>query len=371
MALANQTDPQQAAASLTGWLQTKLPDATDVTVTDVEIPQASGMSNETIMFAASWAADGRDEAGRFVARVAPTGEAIFPQADLAREFRVLDALGRHTDVPVPKVWWVEEDTSVLGAPFVVMSRVDGRVPADDPPFTTAGWVMDLSPDDRGRLADNGLQALAALHATDWRGLGLGELAPPEGQTPFDAELTRWREYFDWAAGGDDNPTVEAGFAWIEANRPASEGPTVLNWGDARVGNIMFGEDLAPAAVLDWEMVTVGEREAELAWWLLIMRHHTEGIGAPLPEGLPTAEQTVARYEELTGHTVQNLHFYEVWAAVRLSAIMHRAGNLMIALGFLPPDAPMKLNNPASQILARLIELDAPRGESQSFIGNRS
>ncbi|MCK9248010.1 MAG: phosphotransferase family protein [Solirubrobacteraceae bacterium] len=370
MALANQTDPQQAAVDLTRWLRTKLPDATDVAVTDVDIPQASGMSNETIMFAASWTAGGTAESERFVARVAPTGEAIFPTSDLAGEFRVLDALGRHTDVPVPKVWWVEEDTSVLGSPFIVMSRVDGRVPADDPPFTTAGWVMDLSPEDRGRLADNGLQTLAALHAVDWRGIGLESLAPPAGQSTFDAELARWRDYFTWAAAGDANPTVEAGFAWIEANRPASEGETVLNWGDARVGNLMFADDLSVSAVLDWEMVTVGEREAELAWWLLIMRHHTEGIGAPLPEGLPTAEQVVARYEELTGHTVQHLRFYEVWAAVRLSAIMHRAGNLMIALGFLPADAPMKLNNPASQILAKLIGSDAPSGDAQSFIGNR-
>jgi aminoglycoside phosphotransferase (APT) family kinase protein len=94
------------------------------------------------------------------------------------------------------------------------------------------------------------------------------------------------------------------------------------------------------------------------------------VGAPLPEGFPSREAFVARYEELTGATVADLHFWEVFAAVRLSALMHRAGNLMIGAGLLPPDAPMKLNNPASQLLAKLLGLPAPEGAAQSFIGTR-
>ncbi|EHN11033.1 putative phosphotransferase [Patulibacter medicamentivorans] len=370
MALNNTTDPAVAAGKLTTWLAGKLPDAVDVEVTDLVVPQSSGLSNETILFDGGWTVDGERHQERFVARVAPAGEGVFPTYDLAREFRVLRALGEHSDVPVPRVWWLEEDPAVLGATFIVMSRVDGRVPSDDPPFTAAGWVLDLAPEQRASLHDNALQALAAIHAVDWRAIGLGDLAPAAGTSALDQDIATWTATFEWAAAGDRNPTVEAAYRWIDEHRPAEEGAPVLNWGDARVGNVLFGDDLAAAAVLDWEMVTVGPRELELGWWLFLQRHHTEGIGAPLPEGWPTREQVIARYEQLTGHEVRDIDFYEVWAATRLSSIMHRAGNMMIAAGMLPPDAPMKLNNPASQLLAKLIGFEAPTGEAQSFIGNR-
>ncbi len=105
--------------------------------------------------------------------------------------------------------------------------------------------------------------------------------------------------------------------------------------------------------------------------LLLQRHHrTEGIGLPLPEGFPDRDAIIARYTELTGHEVQHADFYEAFGALKLSILMHRAGNMMIAGGMLPPDAPMKFNNPASQMLAKFIGAPAPSGAAQSFIGNR-
>jgi aminoglycoside phosphotransferase (APT) family kinase protein len=118
------------------------------------------------------------------------------------------------------------------------------------------------------------------------------------------------------------------------------------------------------------MVGLGQPDVEVAWWLFILRHHTEGIGAPMPPGFPTREEVVAIYEKASGRSLDHLDYYEVWAAVRLAIIMHRAGNLMIELGILPPGAPMRLNNPASQLLAKLIGAPAPAGDAQSFIGNR-
>jgi nucleotide-binding universal stress UspA family protein len=93
-------------------------------------------------------------------------------------------------------------------------------------------------------------------------------------------------------------------------------------------------------------------------------------GAPLPAGFPDREETIAIYERLSGRSVPHVDFYEVYAAVRLSILMHRAGTLMVEVGLMPPESTMHLNNPASQLLARLIGEAAPTGESQSFIGNR-
>ncbi len=371
MALANTRDPQESAAQLTSWLATKLDGATDVVVSDVETPQASGLSNETLLFTASWTEDGQPRSGRYVARVAPQGPAVFPSYDLVTEQRVMHALAEQTAAPVPSAPWVETDTSVLGAQFLVMERLDGRIAADDPPYTAAGWVLELTPEQRAQMCDNALAALVEVHKADVGALGLDFLDKPErGATPLDQELTYWRDTYAWAAEGEVNPTIEAGFAWIEEHRPEDDGETVLVWGDARLGNMLVADDLTINGILDWEMVTLGTRELDLAWWLFMVRHHTEGIGMELPEGCPTREQTIARYEELSGHTVSDIDFYEALAALRLSILMHRAGNLMIAGGMLPPDAPMKFNNPASQLLAKLIGAEAPTGAAQSFIGNR-
>ena len=366
MALAN-IDPEELRGSLETWLADRLPGAA---VTACDVPAASGMSNLTVLFSAGWAGG---ETGEFVARVAPQGPAVFPTYDLGREAAVMNALAS-VGVATPKVRWVEESSEVLGAPFLVMERAFGRVPADDPPFTAAGWVLDdLTPELRRRMCDASIEAIAAIHAADWKGLGLTGLAPDRGAdtaTVFDADLAYWHDFYDWARAGDVNPTVEAGFAWLAEHRPPDDREPVLLWGDARIGNMLFGDDLAVNAVLDWEMVGLGQPEADVAWWLFILRHHTEGIGFPVPEGFPSREDVVATYEKAAGRSLEHLDFYEVWAAVRLAIIMHRAGNLMIELGLLPPDAPMRLNNPASQLLAGLIGAPAPGGDAQSFIGNR-
>ena len=370
MALKNTIDPQEAERSLTRWLATRLPGAEGIAVSGVRIPSASGLSAETVMFDASWRENGVERHEGLVARVQPSGPAVFPSYHLDVEHRVMKALGEHTPVPVPRAFWQDDDPSVLGAPFLVMGRVDGRIPADDPPFTAQGWVLDLSPGEQATLNENALQVLAQLHAVDHRALGLDFLDRRHlGAQPLDQQIAYWENTFAWAAEGEPNPTIEAAFEWIRSNRPSGE-PVVLSWGDARIGNMIFADDLSIAGVLDWEMVGLGSPELDLAWWLFLLRHHTEGIGAPPPPGFPTTEQTVARYQELTGHEVRNLHFYEAFAGLRLSILMVRAAHMMIAAGLMPPDAPMAFNNPASQLLAKTLDLPAPTGAAVSFIGNR-
>jgi aminoglycoside phosphotransferase (APT) family kinase protein len=370
MALSNKTNPEQAERLLTTWLAAKLPAAQDVRVFDAAVPSAAGLSAETILFDASWRENGATRTRSLAARVRPTGAAVFPHYDFASEFRVLRALGA-AGLPVPEALWYEPDESVLGGSFIVMERIFGRVPTDDPPFTVTGWVLELTPAAQAALYDNALQVLASIHAVDWRGVRLDMLDRRElGAPGLDQHLAYWEQTYRWAAEGEANPTVEAAFEWVHENRPTGAEPLVLNWGDARIGNMLFAEDGSVAGVLDWEMVSLASPELELGWWLFLLRHHTEGIGAPLPPGFPDREATIARYEQLTGHSVEHIDFYEAFAGLRLAILMHRAGNMMIAAGLLPPDAPMKLNNPASQLLAKLADLPAPQGVSQSFIGNR-
>jgi aminoglycoside phosphotransferase (APT) family kinase protein len=204
------------------------------------------------------------------------------------------------------------------------------------------------------MYDNGLVALAQVHQTDPQVLGLDFLDRPAlGVTSLDQQIAVWRECYE--AGGSTDPVLEAGFAWVEANRPGEE-PTVLNWGSARLGNLLFADDLSVTGVLDWKMVGLGSPEYDLGWWLFVQRHHTEGLGLPLPSGFPDHAATVARYVELTGRQVNYLDFYEAFGALRLAILMRRAG--------LAPA------NPASHLLAHFVGAPAPTGATQFLIGNR-
>lgn len=370
MALKNVIDTDVAAAKLAYWLSSKMPEAQQITITDLHVPGAGGLSNETVLFTVHWQQDGAAVTRGMVARVQPNGPGVFRDYDLRKEWAVIKALGKHTKVPVPEAYFYEEDPSILGSPFLVMERIDGRIPADDPPFTAAGWVLDLTPEQRRRMWHNGIDTMAAIHGVDWRGAGLGFLDAPENHSGLDAGLAYWRKIFDWAAEGEPNPTIEAALAWLDENRPESDTERVLNWGDARVGNIIFSDSLAAAAVLDWEMVVLASREQEIGWWLFLQRHHTDGVGLPLPEGIPDHAETVEYYEQITGHRLQNLDYYEVLAGTRLAILMVRAAHLMIGAGLLPPDATMALSNPATQLVAKLLGLTAPDAVSISFIGNR-
>jgi aminoglycoside phosphotransferase (APT) family kinase protein len=373
MALKNSLEPttvaERLAVALRRHLGPHLEGAADARVEAVEIPSANGMSNETVLFDATWDGPGGPRRERLAARVQPSGPAVFPRYDLGLEYAVMSTLAEHTDVPVPRMFFHEPDAGLLGAPFLVMARVDGRVPSDDPPYTAGGWVTELGAEQQATLHDNALRTLAGIHAVDLDRVGLRHLrAHPEAGVA--GQLTLWRDTFAWAAEGDRNPTVEAALDWLADNQPADTGPDVLNWGDARIGNLLFDGSHSVTAVLDWEMLCVGPRELDLGWWLFMQRYYSEGLDLPAPPGFPDHERLAARYRELTGHDPAGLHFYEVLAGTRLAVLMHRAGKLMIAAGQLPPDSTMTLSNPASQLLARLLDLPAPAGLTQSFVGHR-
>ena len=184
MPLPEQRDPAATAATLSDWLRGRLPDARDVAVVDLEIPQGSGFSNETILFDASWSDGGAARRRELVLRAQPPSYALFPHIDvISQQFRTMQLLGEHTDVPVPRVRWEEEDPGVLGQPFYVMDRAHGQVPPDNPPYTQAGFVVDLAPDERGRLHRNGLEAMTRVHRVDWRAIGFQHLDRPKHGSP--------------------------------------------------------------------------------------------------------------------------------------------------------------------------------------------
>jgi len=360
MPVPDQRDPELTRTTLQRWLQGKLPAATEVAVTAMQTPANTGFSSETLMFEAGWrAADGTGRQQRLVAKVAPTGFQIFPEPRFAEQFRLLQILAG-TEIPVPEVHWHEPDPAVLGAPFYIMSRIDGAVPTDMPPYHTGGWLTDVSPAERESIWWSGVGVLTRVHALDVRRLGLEFVDQTRyGPTGLRQRLAYYEHYLDWAYEGAV-PVVRQALQWLHDHRPAETHDPVLLWGDSRIGNIIFNSGRA-TAVLDWEMATLGQPEEDLAWFLLLDRHHSEGVGAARLPGFPDAAQTIARYERLTGRTLASMDYYEVLSATKFAIVMARIGQLFIHYDLVPPDNDFPYNNTASQLLAKILGLPPPGG----------
>ncbi len=337
MPVPSSRDHADVRARLEEWLGGHLPQPT---VSELTIPQASGFSSETLLFDATWAGGGR---GSFVARLQPadTDVPVFPEYDLELQYRCLNLVREHTAVPVPVARWFEPETEPLGSPFFVMDRVDGVVPPDMMPYTFEGWLYDADPADRARLQDRTMAVLVELHAIDATAVDLAFLDRPEhGSSALDQHLGYQRWYYDWARDGEIYPVLEATFEWLAANRPDRPDEPGLNWGDARIGNVIY-VDFEPVAVLDWEMAALGPPEVDLAWGLFMHSFFAtaaEVMGiAPLDDFYRRAD-VVAQYEAHSGRTVRDLEFFEMLAALRYGIIAARLHRRQVAIGEAEPAA---------------------------------
>ncbi len=282
-----------------------------------------------------------------VLRLPPIGKGLFPSYDLAMQVQVMNGLRMHSAVPVPVVFWHETDSAPLGREFVVMERVDGRIPTDNPGYHFSGWLKDLSGPDQQRVFDESISTLAAIHNVDIDSAGLRSSFRGVG---LDSEFSYWSDYLDWSAEGQRFSAIDDAFEWCVANRPSTEPAAGLVWGDTRLGNIIYGDDLCVRAVLDWEMALLGPPEIDLGWYLFIER--TALQFASQLEGFPDRGGTIKRYEHHLGREVRDIDFYEIWGGVRSAAIMTRVAADLCALGRVPQS--FVYENPVTQLLTKLL-----------------
>ncbi|WP_225726383.1 MULTISPECIES: phosphotransferase family protein [unclassified Nocardia] len=324
------------ADDLARWLDSRVSADHPPKISALSRPQSGGMSSSSVLFDAEWSVDGRPERGSFVARMAPEADdfPVFETYDLARQYRVMAGVAEACDVPMPELCWLETDENPLGTPFLVMRRVDGRVPADNPPYVFFGWLFDATPEERARLTAETVAVLAKIHAIPDPAARFPMLAGP-GQA-LRRHVEAQRAWYRWALAADGYriPLIERTFDWLDAHWPADPGPDVLSWGDSRPGNIIY-RDFEPAAILDWEMAALGPRELDIAWLIFIHRFFqdiaTRFDQPGLPDFLRRAD-VVAKYEELTGYTVRDLDWYLVYAALRHAIVMARVKRRMIHFG---------------------------------------
>jgi aminoglycoside phosphotransferase (APT) family kinase protein len=334
-------DYGQLRADLTRWLSGILPGGAEPELGELNVPSGNGMSSETLLFEASWndpSNAGARTTESLVARVAPDPAAapVFEAYYLDRQFRVIQEVRELTSVPVPTLRWLETDRSVLGEQFFVMDRIDGVVPTDLPPYALTGWVAEGTAEQRRQLQDASVKVLSDLHEIPDAAERFAFLQPHRtAASSLRQHVIDTRRYYDWTASdGMRSPLIERAFEWLDAHWPKHEGPTVLSWGDSRIGNMMY-RDFAPVAVLDWEMAAVAPPEVDLAWMAFMHFFFESMLGKHGMSGLPDLlkpADIAATYAGLSGYEPRDLDWYLTYNAIRYAIVMFRIGRRQLLFG---------------------------------------
>ena len=260
----------------------------------------------------------RAESGNYVLRRKPGGDLLKSAHAVDREFRVLSALV-DTDVPVARALHLCADETVIGAMFYVMEFVEGRVFWDPA-------LPGVEPSDRAAIYDAMNATLAAIHSVNLAAVGLSDFGRPGGY--FARQFATWNRQYRATETGT-LPEMERIMAWLAANMVADDGRVSLVHGDYRLDNVMF-DPVAPqvAAVMDWELSTLGHPLADLAYQCMLWRmppgpvlSGLEGV-ARGRSGLPVEDDYVALYCDRMGISrIDDWHFYLVFGLFRLAAIV--------------------------------------------------
>ncbi|QNJ95194.1 phosphotransferase family protein [Mycolicibacterium fluoranthenivorans] len=354
-------DVSTVPAAIAQWLGTQLPGHGTPTVTVESGVDANGMSSETILLTVDW--DGTQQ--RLVARVAPTDAdvPVFSSYRLDHQFELMRQVGELTDVPVPRVRWIDTTGDVLGTPFFLMDRVDGIVPPDVMPYTFGGnWFADAQVDRQRELQDSTVEVLAALHSIPdaaQRFAFLSESDPP-GDTPLARHFGWLKDWYEFSVPDiGRSELVERALGWLADNFPAEVAATtpVLAWGDSRIGNVLY-EDFRPAAVLDWEMATVGPRELDVSWIIFAHMVFQELAGLAGLPGLPDVlreEDVRATYERLTGATLGDLRWFYIYSGVIWCCVFMRTTARRVHFGEMDKPEDVESTFYHASLLRRLLE----------------
>jgi aminoglycoside phosphotransferase (APT) family kinase protein len=268
---------------------------------------AGGRSNLTFLVTG---ADGT----RFVLRRPPLGHVLATAHDMAREHRVIAAVGR-TSVPVPPALGLCTDTSVNGAPFYVMGYVDGVV------LDSVEKAEQLPIDLRRPAAEHLIDVLADLHAVDVDEVGLGDFAKREGYV--ERQVKRWSTQWE-NSKTRDLPAIDEVAAALRARLPQQVGVSIAH-GDFRFGNCLTDVHQGRiAAVLDWELCTLGDPLADVGYlgvyWFDGEAANIRANDPTSAGGFPSYGDLLERYATRTGRDLSGIDYYVAFSCWRLAVI---------------------------------------------------
>ena len=297
-------EPEQLAT----FLEARIPECQEISAIE---KFASGQSNPTYLI--------KSATGLFVLRTKPPGPLLRSAHLVEREFRVMKALSG-SSVPVPRMFLlVEDDNSPLGRAFFVMEHVEGYIFYDPA-------LREVSGRSRSAIYESMCQVLADLHSVNLKAIGLEDYGRPGNY--FERQTARWTQQYR-ACKFRDIAAMDRLIDWLGCNVPADDGMTSLVHGDFRLDNMIFdAEKCSVAALIDWELSTLGHPMADLAYqcmqWRLPNSGSFRGLGGTdrASLGIPTENEYVSMYcARRKIDEPRNWKFYLAFAFFRLGAIL--------------------------------------------------
>jgi aminoglycoside phosphotransferase (APT) family kinase protein len=351
----------ESSPAFATWLAQRI-GADSVSVDTTSTP-SGGFSAETVIATVTVRRGNQEATETYVLRLETADPAVYPQQsseelpEIEIQYRVMDAVLRHSPVPIAPLIGFESDATVIGTPFFAMGCVDGDVPRESPPYTTEGFFRKSTPNERRSMIMSGIETLADVHRIDWRAAGLGWLEH-DGITPgTPTQLGRWSAFATTELRGRAHPLLEDAFEWLGRSLTA-DSDIVLCWGDPRPGNIIYA-NAAPACVTDFEAACIGSPMMDLSWWLMFDRTmHEQGAADGTYrrlDGDPSRDDQRNHYFEVSGRPEEDTGAHEVFAAARYAVIVTRVMNRLEARDQLPPDSTLWRDNPASSCLGILLD----------------
>ena len=271
-------------------------------------------------------------------RIPPPGAPEPRDEGILREWRIIEALDG-TDVPHTPALGVCRDPAVLGRPFYLMGFVDGWSP-----MNVDGWPEPFHSDLDARkgLAFQLVEGIALLGAVDWQAAGLSDLGRPDGF--HERQVDRWSAFLE-RIKGRDLPGFDEAAAWLRAHEPIDYVPGLMH-GDYQFANVMYehGGPARLAAIVDWEMGTVGDPKLDLGWVVQSWPADTMQVDPSAAAyvdmyGMPSKDEVLAHYAEVSGRQVDDIDYYEILAKWKLAVVLEqgfqRAGDDEKLLAFGP------------------------------------
>lgn len=260
---------------------------------------------------------------RCALRIPPTSAPATRDEGIVREWRIIAALDG-TDVPHTKAVALCADQSVLGRTFYLMGFVDGWSPIAEPQWPEP-FRSDLAL--RPGLALELIDGIARLSKVDWHARGLADLGHPDGF--HERQVGRWSAFLD-RIKGRDLPGFDETSAWLRAHRPLDFVPGVMH-GDYQFANVMFhhGAPARLAAIVDWEMGTVGDPKLDLAWVVMNWPEDPgdagdhQSIGYVDMAGMPPRATLLSAYAERSGRQVDDIDYYIVLGRWKLAIVLEQ------------------------------------------------
>jgi len=253
-----------------------------------------------------------DGARSWIVRRPPLGHVLATAHDMEREYRVMTAL-RDTGVPVPLTYALCADPDVIGAPFYVMSKVEGV------PYRRADELAAVGPVRARAIAERLIATLALLHAVVPAEVGLADFGRPEGFLA--RQVRRWKKQLD-ASRSRPLAGIDELHALLAANPPDGS-PAAIVHGDYRLDNVLVGADDKIAAVVDWEMATLGDPLTDVGLLIVYQRMDrlADGPMASDAPGYPSVPEVLALYATASGRDLSNLGFYTALASFKAAVIL--------------------------------------------------